>query len=56
MTNDIIIRALAADTLEVRESPEGRRICGIAAPFNQDYDAGDYVERFTQGEIGRAHV
>ena len=56
MTNDIIIRALAADTLEVRESPEGRRICGIAAPFGSDYDAGDYVERFAQGAFTKSIV
>ncbi len=46
MTANIIERSLLSESLEVRESPEGRRVCGIAAPFGRDYDAGDYVEQF----------
>ena len=56
MKNDIIVRALTTESLEVRESPEGRRICGIAAPFDADYDAGDYVERFTAGAFHKSIV
>jgi HK97 family phage prohead protease len=49
MTANIIERSLLSESLEVRESPEGRRVCGIAAPFGRDYDAGDYVEQFSRG-------
>ena len=50
MTNtDIIERTLSTESLEVRESPEGRRVCGIAAPFGSRYDAGDFVETFLPG-------
>jgi len=56
MKHDIIVRALGVDTLEVRESVEGRRICGIAAPFDVDYDAGDYVERFHRGAFQKSII
>ncbi len=49
MSANIIERSLLGESLEVRESPEGRRVCGIAAPFGRDYDAGDYVEQFSRG-------
>ena len=40
---------MVGETLEVRESAEGRRVCGIAAPFNKRFDTGDYVEEFARG-------
>jgi len=49
MTNNIIERSLITDSIEIRESVEGRRVCGVAAPFGTDYDVGDYVERFSEG-------
>lgn len=54
MSNDIIEHTLIQDSLEVRESVEGRRISGIAAPFGSEYDAGDYVERFTPGAFAKS--
>ena len=54
MSTDIIERSLIAETLEVRESPEGRRVCGIAAPFGRDFDAGDYVEQFARGAFHKS--
>ena len=41
---DVIVRELVADTIDVRESAEGRRVCGIAAPFGSRFDAGEFVE------------
>ena len=52
--SNIIERSLIAETLEVRESPEGRRVCGIAAPFGRDFDAGDYVEQFARGAFHKS--
>ena len=49
MTNNIIERSLLSESLEVRESPAGRRVCGLAAPFDRQYDAGDYVEQISRG-------
>ena len=54
MSNNIIERHLIADSIEVRESAEGRRVCGIAAPFNSEFDAGDYVEKFTPGAFTKS--
>ena len=51
---DIIERNLIADSIEVRESAEGRRVCGVAAPFNSEFDAGDYVERFAPGAFAKS--
>ena len=54
MKTDIIERAIVGESLEVRESAEGRRVCGIAAPFNSEFDAGDYVERFAYGSFAKS--
>jgi len=51
MSQNIIERTLSTDSLEVRESPEGRRVCGIAAPFGSQFDAGEYVESFLPGSF-----
>jgi len=51
---DIIERQLIADSIEVRESAEGRRVCGLAAPFDKSFDAGDYVERFAPGAFAKS--
>ena len=56
MSTDIIERSLIAETLEVRESPEGRRVCGLAAPFDRQYDAGEYVEQFARGAFHKSIV
>lgn len=48
---DIIERTLATTAVEVRDSDEGRRVCGIAAPFGSRYDAGDFVESFLPGSF-----
>ena len=53
MSNNIIERTITTESIEVRESPEGRRVCGIAAPFNSQYDAGDFVETFTRGAFSK---
>jgi len=50
---DVIVRALCPDSLEVRDSDEGRRVCGIAAPFGAAYDAGDFVETFARGAFAK---
>ena len=52
--SNIIERSLIAETLEVRESPEGRRVCGIAAPIGRDFAAGDYVEQFARGAFHKS--
>ena len=52
--SDIIERNLVADSIEVRESAEGRHVCGIAAPFDSQFDAGDYVERFAPGAFAKS--
>ena len=52
--SDIIERNLIADSIEVRESAEGRRVCGLAAPFDKSFDAGDYVERFAPGAFAKS--
>ena len=52
--SDIIERNLIADSIEVRESAEGRRVCGVAAPFDSEFDAGDYVERFAPGAFAKS--
>lgn len=57
MTNtntDVLVRELLAGSVEVRDSDEGRRICGIAAPFGSAFDAGDYVETFVQGSFAKS--
>ncbi len=54
MSNNVIERNLVAESIEVRESAEGRRVCGIAAPFGSEFDAGDYVERFAQGAFAKS--
>lgn len=51
MSNNIIERTLSSDTLEIRETQEGRRVCGIAAPFGSSYDAGEFVESFLPGSF-----
>tara|TARA_Y100001963_G_scaffold147678_1_gene224358 strand:+ start:1013 stop:1576 length:564 start_codon:yes stop_codon:yes gene_type:complete len=56
MSQNIIERSLVADSIEVRESAEGRRISGIAAPFGETYDAGEYVERFQKGAFAKSIV
>ena len=53
MTNNIIERTLSPDTLEIRETQEGRRGCGIAAPFGSSYDAGDFGETFLPGSFNK---
>ena len=54
MSANIIERSLIAESLEVRESAEGRRVCGICAPFGRDFDAGDYVEQFARGAFAKS--
>ena len=51
---DVIVRELVADTIDVRESAEGRRVCGIAAPFGSSFDAGDFVETFRRGAFSKS--
>ncbi len=54
MSTNIIERSLVGESLEVRESAEGRRVCGIAAPFNKRFDTGDYVEEFARGAFAKS--
>ena len=51
---DVIVRELVADSIDVRESAEGRRVCGIAAPFGSTFDAGDYCETFRPGAFAKS--
>ena len=51
---DVIVRELVADTIDVRESAEGRRVCGIAAPFGSRFDAVEFVETFRPGAFAKS--
>jgi len=51
--SDVIVRQLVADSIDVRESAEGRRVCGIAAPFGARFDATDFVETFLPGAFSK---
>ena len=51
---DVIVRELVADSIDVRESAEGRRVCGIAAPFGSRFDAGEFVETFRPGAFSKS--
>ena len=55
MSTNIIERSLMVDeSLEVRESADGRRVCGIAAPFNKRFGTGSYVEEFARGAFAKS--
>lgn len=56
MTNtnsDVIVRHIIADSIDVRDSADGRRVCGIAAPFGSEFDAGAFVETFVRGAFAK---